>query len=196
MSEEQLERSILERKASDELRAIATAMSLEPVGRLRKADLVNQILRAAGVEVEGATVSPTKGAPSLPTPPSNGGATDISPEDTADGASAPKPARGRTAKARATVKTRAADTAAAHAEGNGSGGGQPHEPSDGNGASAPPVLVNGSDSGEASDVGDAVAEGAAAVLARSGFGRSSRDPVPASAVGRAHLGRGRRRLRH
>ena len=29
MSEEQLERSILERKASDELRAIATAMSLE-----------------------------------------------------------------------------------------------------------------------------------------------------------------------
>ena len=33
MSEEQLERSILERKASDELRAIATAMSLEPVAR-------------------------------------------------------------------------------------------------------------------------------------------------------------------
>ena len=44
MSEEQLERSILERKASDELRAIATAMSLEPVARTRKADLVNQIL--------------------------------------------------------------------------------------------------------------------------------------------------------
>ena len=53
MSEEQLERSILERKASEELRAIATAMSLEPVARSRKADLVNQILRAAGVEVDG-----------------------------------------------------------------------------------------------------------------------------------------------
>ena len=53
MSEEQLERSILERKASEELRAIATAMSLEPVARTRKADLVNQILRAAGVEVDG-----------------------------------------------------------------------------------------------------------------------------------------------
>ena len=43
MSEEQLERSILERKASDELRAIATAMSLEPVrthaqGRAREPD--------------------------------------------------------------------------------------------------------------------------------------------------------------
>ncbi len=52
MSAEQLERSILERKASDELRAIATAMSLEPAARVKKADLVNQILRAAGVEVD------------------------------------------------------------------------------------------------------------------------------------------------
>ncbi|MHB1987266.1 MAG: transcription termination factor Rho [Acidimicrobiales bacterium] len=52
MSGEQLERSILERKASDELRAIATAMSLEPVSRVKKADLVTQILRAAGVEVD------------------------------------------------------------------------------------------------------------------------------------------------
>ena len=106
MSEEQLERSILERKASDELRAIATAMSLEPVGRLRKADLVNQILRAAGVEVEGATASPTKGAPSLQSPPANGGTTATSPEDKAESDSASKPARGRTSRARATVKTR------------------------------------------------------------------------------------------
>src|ERR1035438_1757990 len=65
MSEEQLERSILERKASDELRAIATAMSLEPVARLRKAELVNQILRAAGVEVEGASQLPATSAASL-----------------------------------------------------------------------------------------------------------------------------------
>ena len=180
MSEEQLERSILERKASDELRAIATAMSLEPVGRLRKADLVNQILRAAGVEVEGATASPTKGAPSLQSPPANGGTTATSPEDKAESDSASKPARGRTSRARATVKTRAADPAQVHSEGNGSGGGQPHGPSDGNGAALPPALVNGSDSREPSDGSDAVAEGAAAVLARSGFGRSG-DPASASA---------------
>ena len=68
MSEEQLERSILERKASDELRAIATAMSLEPVARLRKADLVNQILRAAGVEVEGTLPLHASGAASLQSP--------------------------------------------------------------------------------------------------------------------------------
>jgi len=52
MSGEQLERSILERKEREELKAIATAMSLEPVARTKKADLVDQILRAAGVEVK------------------------------------------------------------------------------------------------------------------------------------------------
>jgi transcription termination factor Rho len=51
MSGEQLERSILERKEREELKAIAQAMSLEPVARSKKADLVDQILRAAGVEV-------------------------------------------------------------------------------------------------------------------------------------------------
>ncbi len=54
MSGEQLERSILERKEREELKAIASAMSLEPPARLKKADLVDQILRAAGVEVEAA----------------------------------------------------------------------------------------------------------------------------------------------
>lgn len=51
MSGEQLERSILEHKEREELKAIAAAMSLEPVARTKKADLVDQILRAAGVEV-------------------------------------------------------------------------------------------------------------------------------------------------
>ena len=51
MSGEQLERSILERKEREELKAIAAAMSLEPVARTKKADLVDQILQAAGVEV-------------------------------------------------------------------------------------------------------------------------------------------------
>jgi transcription termination factor Rho len=62
--EQQLERSILERKASDELRAIATAMSLEPVARVKKADLVTQILRAAGVEVDSTPVNGNGHGPS------------------------------------------------------------------------------------------------------------------------------------
>ena len=70
MSGEQLERSILERKEREELKAIATAMSLEPVARLKKADLVDQILRAAGVEMgaagngsNGGTAQPATASP-------------------------------------------------------------------------------------------------------------------------------------
>ena len=94
MSEEQLERSILERKASDELRAIATAMSLEPVARTRKADLVNQILRAAGVEVDDATAEHRRER-RLRRAADNGA---VGPDS--DSEAAAKPARGRTSRAR------------------------------------------------------------------------------------------------
>ena len=49
--EQQLERSVLERKERDELHAIAEAMSLKPGSRTKKADIIDQILRATGVEV-------------------------------------------------------------------------------------------------------------------------------------------------
>jgi transcription termination factor Rho len=49
--EEQLERSVLERKERDELHAIAEAMALRPAARAKKADLISLILRAAGVEL-------------------------------------------------------------------------------------------------------------------------------------------------
>ncbi len=51
-AEQQLERSVLERKERDELRAIAQAMSLDTNSRSKKADIVDQILRAAGVELD------------------------------------------------------------------------------------------------------------------------------------------------
>ncbi len=51
-AEQQLERSVLERKERDELRAIAQAMSLETSSRTKKADIIDQILVAAGVEVK------------------------------------------------------------------------------------------------------------------------------------------------
>src|ERR1700689_5001503 len=57
-SEQQLERSVLERKEREELRAIAQAMSLATTSRSKKADIIDLILRAAGVEVSDA--SPTK----------------------------------------------------------------------------------------------------------------------------------------
>jgi len=56
-AEQQLERSVLERKERDELRAIAQAMSLETNSRTKKADIVDKILAAAGVDV--GAVEPT-----------------------------------------------------------------------------------------------------------------------------------------
>ncbi len=50
--EQQLERSILERKERDELQAIAAAMSLKPKSRARKADIIDQILLASGVSTD------------------------------------------------------------------------------------------------------------------------------------------------
>ncbi len=54
-AEQQLERSVLERKEREELRAIAEAMALDTNSRSKKADIIDQILRAAGVDADGAT---------------------------------------------------------------------------------------------------------------------------------------------
>jgi transcription termination factor Rho len=54
-AEQQLERSVLERKEREELRAIAQAMSLQTTSRSKKADIIDLILRAAGVEVADAS---------------------------------------------------------------------------------------------------------------------------------------------
>ncbi|MGD0219794.1 MAG: transcription termination factor Rho [Acidimicrobiales bacterium] len=51
MPEQQLERSILERKERDELHAIASAMALTPAPRSRKAEIIDLILEATGVDV-------------------------------------------------------------------------------------------------------------------------------------------------
>jgi transcription termination factor Rho len=61
-SEQQLERSVLERKEREELRAIAQAMSLPTTSRSKKADIIDLILRAAGVEVSDASPAKTNGS--------------------------------------------------------------------------------------------------------------------------------------
>src|ERR1700694_3453123 len=52
MSEPQLERSVLEAKAREELHAIADALGTKPGSRAKKSDLIAQILRATGVETD------------------------------------------------------------------------------------------------------------------------------------------------
>jgi transcription termination factor Rho len=107
MSGEQLERSILERKEREELKAIATAMSLEPVARLKKADLVDQILRAAGVEVD-AGGNGAHGRSAEPASSQDGQSAAVS--NDGEAAANGKVAKPRATRARATkAKTSVAD---------------------------------------------------------------------------------------
>ncbi len=62
MAGEQLERSILERKERDELHSIATAMSLEPRPRSRKAEIIDLILQATGVGSDAAPATNGNGS--------------------------------------------------------------------------------------------------------------------------------------
>ena len=57
-AEQQLERSVLESKERDELHAIAQAMSLKTTTRSKKADIIDQILEAAGVKSNGDEPAP------------------------------------------------------------------------------------------------------------------------------------------
>ncbi|MGH9130691.1 MAG: Rho termination factor N-terminal domain-containing protein, partial [Acidimicrobiales bacterium] len=52
MSGQQLERSILERKERSELHSIAAAMALRTNSRTKKADIIDQILKATGILVD------------------------------------------------------------------------------------------------------------------------------------------------
>ena len=186
MSEEQLERSILERKASDELRAIATAMSLEPVARTRKADLVNQILRAAGVEIEDA--GGPHAAASAHTTTANGAAEIAASASDSAAAAGSKPARGRTSRARSTAK----GDASAKAGSNGTVGDSEHSATDGHDGEKPtaPASVNGSSSSASSEVDNAVAEAAAAILASSDAERAGGETVGAASSASDEPGQG------
>ena len=49
--EQQLERSVLEHKERNELQAIAEALAVKPASRMKKADIIDEILKAAGIDV-------------------------------------------------------------------------------------------------------------------------------------------------
>ncbi len=182
MSGEQLERSILERKASDELRAIATAMSLEPVARIKKADLVDQILRAAGVEVDGSAAGNGDGGAHAPAAVSNGasnGHAEVAPVvsagDTADG--------GETATA-AVAKPRTRARSAKKAETTSPGTDAEAAASEESLSSSPvddaPEQSGAAEAGEPSETGEsgrdaAGASGGDAEASSNGFGSSSRN---------------------
>ena len=124
-AEQQLERSVLERKEREELRAIAEAMALDTNSRSKKADIIDQILQAAGVDAtsDGANgASASSAAPARPrsrassaraaasvdaelkpaeTPPTNGDSADHS---HANG-TAPAPSNGRSESSATSEET-------------------------------------------------------------------------------------------
>jgi transcription termination factor Rho len=95
-AEQQLERSVLERKEREELRAIADAMALDTNSRSKKADIIDQILRAAGVDASGGDTAPSTASTNGTTTParprsrasSTRAAATVAAELTADDASA------------------------------------------------------------------------------------------------------------
>jgi transcription termination factor Rho len=97
--EQQLERSVLEGKERDELHAIAEALGTKPGSRAKKADLIDSILRATGVDAGG---------------------------DAGNGATgAAKPRRTRTPRAKGTAEP--AEEGAPSADGQGAINGAPAE---------------------------------------------------------------------
>ncbi len=118
MAGEQLERSILERKERDELHAIAAAMSLAPRPRSKKADIIDLILRATGVDPDQEAAQATNG---------NGNRNGAGHENgngthgAADAPEAPAGPRRRTSTRRSRTTTTAEAVAEAAAELSGDG---------------------------------------------------------------------------
>ena len=98
-----LDRSVLERKERDELQAIASAMGAKAGSRAKKSDLVDAILREAGLEVAapegngaGTKPSPAKAEPAQAetgADPTTGGTAEAGSDAPATPAPAPAPAR-------------------------------------------------------------------------------------------------------
>ena len=120
--EQQLERSVLERKERDELHAIAEAMGLKPASRTRKGDLIDEILRVTGV-----VTSPENGS----APPAASGNGDAAPAET------DRPRRGRGSRSASAAGNGAGGEEAA-AEGAGAVGTEPADATaNGAGAQSP-----------------------------------------------------------
>jgi transcription termination factor Rho len=119
-AEQQLERSVLERKEREELRAIAQAMSLDTNSRSKKADIIDQILRAAGVEVSAGSTNGGADAPPRPrgtrSVASNGDSEDIEIDGDATNGTGP-------ARQSANGSSRSSSTSSA-SSGSSSGGSQ------------------------------------------------------------------------
>jgi transcription termination factor Rho len=164
MSEQQLERSVLEGKDREELFAIADALGTKPGSRAKKADLVDQILQATGVPVSAEAAEKPKRTRSGRSKASNGA-------DSGEAAApdqAEEAGNGQVAHAEAAAEMSPGGTGA-----NGTG-------ADPNTADAPPADVantgrGGGRAGAPGDGGGAPATGEERQSAPRGENRGARD---------------------
>ncbi|HTZ08517.1 MAG TPA: transcription termination factor Rho [Acidimicrobiales bacterium] len=177
-AEQQLERSVLERKEREELRAIAQAMALDTNSRSKKADIIDQILRAAGVEVGGGATNgstPARARTSTRRAATNGAS--------ADGAGEAEAGEGPAANGSAA--------AASHDEPSGSTGG------DDDGKSAPsdeePSLVAVAAGGGSADAAPERGSGGPRASTNQNQGGQNRQHVQQGGGGEPGNRRGRRR---
>ncbi|MBW3668248.1 MAG: transcription termination factor Rho [Actinobacteria bacterium] len=146
--EQQLERSVLDAKERDELRAIADAMGVKTTARVAKATLVSQILRAAGVEVDDNGASTRGRTPRAKA--TNGDAREDAAVQTDSGTP------GDTTADAAPV---AAETPAAATEAAPAPAGAPATEADPSDAAVPPAQADGGASGGGADSAPAEGEG-------------------------------------
>ncbi len=120
-ADQQLERSVLEGKEREELHAIAQALSVKTNTRTKKADMIDGILKATGVSVDG---GPT---PNGDGPTANGDASAANGNGDASGASGNGDAPSRTSSRRRSAAGRAssADRAGASGEATQDSGRKP-----------------------------------------------------------------------
>ncbi|HXW36215.1 MAG TPA: transcription termination factor Rho [Acidimicrobiales bacterium] len=206
-ADQQLERSVLERKERDELRAIAQAMSLDTNSRSKKADIIDQILRAAGVEVGSQeNGSNSNGAAKTATTRSRGGrrsASSTAPAEDDDSSGAATSTGADGANAVSSASTRATGTTTASGGGSNGAGAPTSSDSiltDPDGATEAPSSSTQAEqeNGAASSGGSPATSRAAQTDTGAGAGQSHQTnaaPARQSAQGGAHEGGGRRNRR-
>jgi transcription termination factor Rho len=174
--EQQLERSVLERKERDELHAIAEAMSLKPGSRARKADIIDQILRATGVEVASTGDGAAGGAPQ--TDGKVGARSQASPSQPTGKDDGANGRRSRTVRAEAPTEVAGVDgtgTSGSRTDGAGRSGEQSEQSEQSDQKRGAAVVSTGRDqtgeTKEAADTGDGPTAGESAGGEPAGVGR-------------------------
>ncbi len=109
-ADQQLERSVLEGKEREELHAIAQALSVKTNTRTKKADMIDGILKATGVSVDGSSANGDRSSANGDAGSANGDAGSANGDAVGSGASSNGDSPGRSSSRRRSTANRASTT--------------------------------------------------------------------------------------